>query len=64
MGFVVKTYRDVCADLIILLEDIEESLDEITRAADSSENQTEEKQTEVEISWLERHFDFSLKNKN
>lgn len=62
MGFVVKAYREVCADLIMLLEDIEESLEEITRTAELSENQPETKETGVKSSWLERHFDFSLKN--
>lgn len=62
MGFVVKTYRDVCADLIVLLEDIEESLEEITRAAELPENQQETEQTKNKSSWLERHFDFTLKN--
>lgn len=64
MGFVVKTYRDVCADLIILLEDIEESLEEITRAAQLPENQQDLEPTENKSSWLERHFDFSLKTKS
>lgn len=62
MGFVVKTYRDVCADLIMLLEDIEESLEEITRTAELPENQPEQKDTGRKNSWLERHFDFTLKN--
>lgn len=62
MGFVVKAYREVCADLITLLEDIEESLDEITRAAELPENQQEPTETEAKLTWLERHFDFTLKD--
>ena len=62
MGFVVKAYQDVCTDLIMLLEDIEESLEEITRAAELPENQSESKETKIDMSWLERHVDFNLKN--
>lgn len=62
MRFVVKPYPEVCADLIILLEDIEESLDDITRTAELPENQQETGQAENKSAWLERHFDFTLKN--
>jgi hypothetical protein len=56
----VKAYREVCADLIILLEDIEESLEEISKAAELSESQP--KTNEVEMAWSERPSDCSVKN--
>lgn len=59
----MKAYREVCADLIMMLEDLEESLDEITRTAELPENQPETGKTEEKTSWLERHFDFMLENK-
>jgi hypothetical protein len=47
MRFVVKTYQEVCADLMIMLEDIEASLEEITKEAELSENQFVINETEL-----------------
>jgi len=49
MGFVVKTYREVCADLMMMLEDLEQSLEDITRTAEHPENQPETSETEDKI---------------
>lgn len=39
MRFVVKAYQEVYADLIMMLEELEESLEDISRAANLPENQ-------------------------
>jgi hypothetical protein len=38
MRFVVKAYQEVYADLIMMLEELEESLEDISRAANLPEN--------------------------
>lgn len=58
----MKAYREVCADLIMMLEDLEESLEDITRTAELPENQPETSENQ-KSSWLERHFDFMQENK-
>lgn len=57
----MKAYREVCADLIMMLEDLEESLEDISRTAELPENQPEKNQPKEKSTWLERHFDFTLK---
>lgn len=54
----MKAYHEVCADIIMMLEELEESLDEITKEAENSEFQP--KFAEMDGSWLERYFDFKL----
>jgi predicted double-glycine peptidase len=39
MRFVVKAYQEVCADLRMMLEELEESLEDIARAASLPEKQ-------------------------
>jgi hypothetical protein len=54
----VKAYREVCADLLMMLEDLEESLEEINQTAELPENQPEISKTGDKHSWLETYFGF------
>jgi uncharacterized membrane protein YjjP (DUF1212 family) len=47
MRFVVKAYQEVCADLMMMLEDIEATLEEITKAAELSDTQLDVSETEL-----------------
>lgn len=58
MRFVVKAYQEVYADLIMMLEELEESLEDISRAANLPENQP--KIPLVEDKYLRQALDTDL----
>jgi predicted double-glycine peptidase len=58
MRFVVKAYQEVYADLIMMLEELEESLEDISRAANLPENQP--KIPLVEDKYLRQTLDADL----
>jgi hypothetical protein len=58
----VKAYRELCVDLMMMLEDLEESLEEITKAAELSEFDPEKKHSEVKSAGLNSDVELALKH--
>jgi hypothetical protein len=58
----VKAYRELCVDLMMMLEDLEESLEEITKAAQLSEFEPEKKHAEGKSAGLNSDVELALKH--